>query len=141
MSYETRVDNILAQIVFDLRGTDLFPIENVTYGFYKQWTEDQYPNAHVRFTRDRVGFATKDEEEHTFSFEVVVGILGTGEPEADQDTLIEVISTIYEAIRADNTLDGHANWVLVRDVDVTFRRDRSLIFFECLILLEVKLVW
>ena len=139
--YEEYVDLILRQIVFDLRNTDIFPNENVTYGFYKQWEEDEYPNAIVRFRSDNVTLATREEEGHTFRFEVLATIQGTGNPEEDQDMQIDVMGQIYDAIRNDNTLGDHANWALIRSVDVTFRRDRSYIFFEFLIVIEVFRVW
>jgi hypothetical protein len=140
-AYEEYVDKILAQIVFDLRQTDVLPKENVAYGFYKQWKHDQYPNAFIRFVRDRIYFATKDEEEHRFIFEIKVTIKGTGNPEADQDEQIRVIGQIYDKIREDNTLDGNASWVKFQEINITFRRSESYIFYDCLLTLEVCKIW
>jgi len=139
--WEQRVDQILQQIVLDMKATTIFPIENVAYGFYKQWEHDEYPNAQIRFKQDRVGFATAAEEEHTFIFEVLATIQGTGKPEEDQDLQIDVMGQIYDAIRNDNTLGGFANWALVRNIEVAFRRSESYIFFEFLITIEVRLIW
>lgn len=139
--WEQHVDEILQQIVHDMIGTTIFPKENVTYGFWKNWSYNEYPNCQVSFVRDRVTDATRDEEHHYFTFEVKATIQGTGKPEEDQDTQIDVIGQIYDAIRTDNTLGGYANWVVVRNVDVTFRRSESLIFYDFLVTLEVLYVW
>lgn len=142
-TYEEVVDNILDQIVHDIahHTSDIFNPERVTYGFWKGWKYDKYPNVQVRWLRDNVGLATRSEEGHTFYFQVLVTVAGTGEPEADQKEQIRVIGSIYNAIRTDNTLGDFADWAICRSVDVTFRRSESYIFFDSIILVEVHVTW
>ena len=151
-TWEEHMVEILRQIKWLMQATDVFPKDNVKIlGNFAQWRSqrESYPNCVIRLVTDRVGFATADEEQHTFNVEVLASMKSTakypsdaGVVEADNERYLAMVGQIDEAIRGDNTLSGLANWVLIRNKNLTYGFDREgFMWYECLLLLEIQYVW
>jgi len=142
--WQEKTTKILERLKFDLQATDIFPKENVKIlGAFAQWTAkyDRYPNALIRFVNDRIGFATADEEEHLFLFQILISMKSKAKPEEDTLDYLDVIGQVEEALRDDNTLDGNCDWLLIREKDLTYGWSEGYLFYEALLNVEVHATW
>jgi len=143
-TWQEKTTKILERLKFDLQATDIFPKENVKIlGAFAQWKAryDRYPNALIRFVSDTVGFANADEEEHTFLIQILVSFKSKAKPEEDMLDYLNVIGQIEEALREDNTLDGNCSWLLIRNKNLTYGWSEGYLFYECLMDVQVYVVW
>ena len=149
--WEENAVEILRQVKFLMQATDIFAVDNVRIlGNFIYWRSrrETYPNCAIRLARDRVGFATADEEQHMFHLDLLPAMKSTAKRvedwdmvEADNENFLDMIGQIDEAIRGDNTLNGQANWALIRDKNLTYGWEEGFLFYEGLLLLEVQHVW
>ena len=134
-----------------MQSTDVFPRDNVrVLGNFIYWRNlrESYPNCAIRLVTDRVGFATADEEQHIFNIELLLSMKTTVKRLEDYDKVeednldfLKMVGQVDEAIRGDNTLNGQANWALIRNKNLVFGWEEGFLFYEGLLLLEVMYVW
>jgi len=150
-TWEENAVEILNQVKFLMQSTEIFPINNVrVLGNFIYWRarRESYPNIAIRLSRDRVGFATADEEQHMFYLDLLPAMKSTVKRIEDHDLVeennlafLDMIGQIDEAIRGNNTLNGEANWALIRDKNLTYGWEEGFLYYEALLLVEVMYVW
>jgi len=140
MTYESEIDTITSAIITTLKEVTEFN-QQAYKGFWHLFGEEDYPNCMVSLERDELREMTSGQDVHNLFYLLMVQIKGTGDPEADFDSFVNIIGKVIDIFQADVTIDSSCSWCKPVSVDYTFQRGESLVFYVAGITLKVVKSW
>lgn len=136
----TSVDSIESAIVILLKTITQFD-EHVWAALWHLWSNEEFPGIIVNLESDDIKPITLSINEHRLKWNIEVCFRGTGSPGDDWNSFKELIGLVVDKIDSEPTLYGSCSISKSGNKYFAHKQEESLVFYSCLIELNVLAYW